>query len=588
MKYEIQAFLLKALHNLQQNIENDYPAPYYESLTTEDPNNSRNKEILKLNKIDRTNELLDSPFSQNEKRTRRNVLDFITLLEALIKLKDGNKEALKKIFGNVSGIKILRLIKKWIANDNLETYLSLLEVISKTVLIELDDVKINQEYAHKLEDWQDSKIKLLSNSLSSQEKSQWLILQLGFLFWWNRLNDMLLEESVVNSRRINRALDDFFIPINRFTPDEENLIPSQIGLKEVILSLFESSFFNDIAKRIFYQTIPETQAISIPESIIGIIVGLSLKNLNLVRTSLLNLLGETQNKIMSGLYAILVKDPNQEKDIRALSKAIKLKGDLVLNLVDIMWNEEGKYKYNPLMKIWGDYSSTSNIISAIVAVLMEDLSWVRILSDRFKVDPHKLSVVLTWASRRQDLLRGNYDLISKELRINNEEAVETILEIAWENEEIIENLESHEEFTIEDKKLVTNVLSLDRHGRRMRRPHNRFEIPDPSYSCRIISDKLKELFGIDDDISTLKDKIKYNEQNDLKSIFTWIVDAVWGSSDAIQIIINHIESKANNSKGLIHNIWRKFPRFTSTILLKSMNKLYINAVDTISDRNLNL
>lgn len=107
----------------------------------------------------------------------------------------------------------------------------------------------------------------------------------------------------------------------------------------------------------------------------------------------------------------------------------------------------------------------------------------------------------------------------------------------------------------------------------MRRPHNRFEIPDPSYSCRVITEKLKDIFGIDDDISTVKDKNSENTQNDLKSIFTWIVDAVWGSSDAIQIIINHIMIKASNPQNSISKIWIKYPKFANIILTKSMRKV---------------
>ena len=147
---------------------------------------------------------------------------------------------------------------------------------------------------------------------------------------------MIVKEANENSKSINRTLDDFFVTINKFIPSHETLIPSQIGLNEIILSMFESSFFNDIAKRIFCNIIPELQAIPFPESILGIIVGLSLKNMNLVRTSLLTLLGQTKNRVISGLFAILANDPNQEKDIKAISKKLSIKGDLVFNLIDVL------------------------------------------------------------------------------------------------------------------------------------------------------------------------------------------------------------------------------------------------------------
>ena len=60
---------------------------------------------------------------------------------------------------------------------------------------------------------------------------------------------MIVKEANENSKSINRTLDDFFVTINKFIPRHETLIPSQIGLNEIILSMFESSFFNDIAKK---------------------------------------------------------------------------------------------------------------------------------------------------------------------------------------------------------------------------------------------------------------------------------------------------------------------------------------------------
>lgn len=137
-------------------------------------------------------------------------------------------------------------------------------------------------------------------------------------------------------KKIKRVMDDFFFYVNKYVPDQQKLIPSQVGLGDVMMSLFESSFFSDIAKRIFYNAVPETQVISRPEAILGIIVGLSLNNTNLVRTSLLKLLGQTKSKNISGLIAILSKDPNLEKDIRTISKSLKVRPDLALSLVDIL------------------------------------------------------------------------------------------------------------------------------------------------------------------------------------------------------------------------------------------------------------
>ena len=486
-EWAMQAFIMKSFHNLRNCIEGDIPSKYFESLSIGNLYIDRNKVISKLKDLESMNELVDSPFAQINGRTSRDVIDFIVMLENIIKILDGNVETLKHVFGDGSGVKILSLVNKWIINEDLEVYILLLDSISTTAKFDTNDVKKVSRYAWKLEDWQSKKVESLSNSFTDQERSQWLILQLAFLFWCNRLNEMMLQISPTDTKKIYRVLDDFYESVNKFIPNNQKLIPSQIGINEIFMSTFESSFFTDIAKQIFYQAIPQTQVISCPETILGIIVGLSLVNTNLVRTSLLNLLGETQNRVISGLFGILAKDPNLEKDIKAISKSLKIKADLALNLVDLMWKEEGRDKYNPLMSIWGNFCSTAEIVSALVAVFWGDLSWVRILSERFEVDQHSLSIVLACASLRFDLLKTSFAELSKKLRINNEAAVETVLEIAWGNEDKIMNLASSKKFELNDKWLICNTLKLDKVGRMMRKPHNRFEIPDWSYSCRILS-----------------------------------------------------------------------------------------------------
>ena len=167
---------MKALHELRHYVEDDSPAPYFESLTTENIDLERNKEIRSLTEVDSKDKLFDSPFSQTNSRTRRNVLDFIMLLESLIKLKDGDKETLVKLFGDVSGIKILTLIKKWVIYDNLEMFLNLLEVISKAIVIQIENVNPNTKFINKYDDWQSSKIeKLMIKRSKSTIKSTTVI-----------------------------------------------------------------------------------------------------------------------------------------------------------------------------------------------------------------------------------------------------------------------------------------------------------------------------------------------------------------------------------------------------------------------------
>ena len=129
------------------------------------------------------------------------------------------------------------------------------------------------------------------------------------------------------------------------------------------------------------------------------------------------------------------------------------------------------------------------------------------------------------------------------------------------------------------------VAYIDKYGRKMRKPHSRFDIPDSTYACRVISDKLKESFGIGDDVGTVKYEDGDTDESDLGNIFGWIVDAVWGNSDAIQIILKNIQNKAKNPRNLISKIWTKYPRFASSILTKSMKKIHKSAVDSMFERS---
>ena len=383
---------------------------------------------------------------------------------------------------------------------------------------------------------------------------------------------MIISESAVFPKKVKRIMNDFFVNVNKYIPDEQKLIPSQVGVNDIMMSLLESSFFNDIAKRIFYNAVPETQVISKPEAILGIIVGLSLMNTNLVRTSLLKLLGQTKSKDISGLFAILSKDPNLEKDIKVICKTLKVMPQLVISLIDVLCTEPNRDRYNPWMKIWGDYCSASNVVSALVSVFKGDLSWAKRLSEKFEVNNRMLSLVLSWACKRNDLLRGNYKEISTKLRINNERAVEFVLEVACGNIHKIKELEHIEAFKDLDLSMIIDILELSKNGIKMRKPHSRFEIPDPSHSLRIITDKLKELFGANTQ-SDLSDNNR-NDFDDLTDILWMIVNAVWGSPDDINNIADKIVERALEDSNLISNIWTNFPQFKVSIVKKSFDKIF--------------
>ena len=120
--------------------------------------------------------------------------------------------------------------------------------------------------------------------------------------------------------------------------------------------------------------------------------------------------------------------------------------------------------------------------------------------------------------------------------------------------------------------MIIDVLELSKNGIKMRKPHNRFEIPDPSRSLRVITDKLKELFGANTQ-SDLSDNNR-NDFDDLTDILWMIVNAVWGSPDDINNIADKIVERALEDSNLISNIWTNFPQFKVSIVKKSFDKMF--------------
>lgn len=67
-------------------------------------------------------------------------------------------------------------------NKNLETFLNLLEFVSKAIVFDTTKIVVNQSYISQTEPWQSTPISILSKKLTKEESSEWLIMQLAFLF----------------------------------------------------------------------------------------------------------------------------------------------------------------------------------------------------------------------------------------------------------------------------------------------------------------------------------------------------------------------------------------------------------------------
>ena len=151
-----------------------------------------------------------------------------------------------------------------------------------------------------------------------------------------------------------------------------------------------------------YNAFSEISIIPNPETIIGVLVGLALLDRDLVRVNLLRLVGGTNKSLINGLFGAIINNPLLEKDIKALWKKVKIKGDLTMNLLKITADYKKGSIYNAWLKFWESHSSSSKFISSIVVFFNCDLTNSRVLSNYFGVDNKMIKMTLAWATRRAD------------------------------------------------------------------------------------------------------------------------------------------------------------------------------------------
>ena len=167
----IKAYSMKSLYNLKKNIGDDSQSPYFKLLSTEVIGGDTSEEIMQLQNLDENNEVLDSPFSQISGRTAKDIDDFITFIDYLIKIREGNGEVFNRLFPNCSKLKVLELFNKWIINNDLEAYLLFLEEISK-IEIEIGDVAENKTFIRMKEEWDEKKSEINSKDLSGKDPTK--------------------------------------------------------------------------------------------------------------------------------------------------------------------------------------------------------------------------------------------------------------------------------------------------------------------------------------------------------------------------------------------------------------------------------
>ena len=459
----------------------------------------------------------------------------------------------------------------------------------------------------------------IEKSLSSKDVNQSIFLQFLLLFTGTKLNT-LLKTSVVEKYKMQKKLNTLFMTVNKYLPESQKLMSSAIEFDQVFPSLFESGFFKKLSKYFFHKVKPVTKAINRPESIFGIIVGLSLQNKNLIRNSLVKLIGpDIKQKFINGVFGFIVNDSTQEKDMRAVMKKVNLNANLGLSLVELVTDSTERDKYNAALNICKKYCTASNRVSALVAMFKKDLSNIRIISEKLDLETDIMSAVLACATKRIDLLKENFKTLSYKLGINNTFALKSILSIACgDKKEIYELKEKkNSNFHIKSVDLLESIMFLTSEGTKMRDEHTRFDIKDSTFACQTLYDAFKKVFGItrskpiedEEDIASRHKSIigqvdksadlSDDSQSyagaldfDLKDLMDvedallanirLIVDACWNDGKALSILADTIAIAERRNPGSVHEIWVKFGDKGKEILVKKLRAIYNDAVEALA------
>lgn len=330
---------------------------FFEDLKVEEEYDYGDSDNPGIDNLPPDHELVDTPFSMVNGRCLEDVRDFIKILEFLIKIKEGETKIFEKIFNVDENVaKTFGAVFRSVSNKDLESHLTVLINLSRKIEIKLGITGSNEAPDDDLfEELQNQEAKEIEKSLSKKELNQSFFLQFILLFTGTKLNT-LLTTSVVEKFKLQKKLNNLFYNINKFLPESQKLLVNDIDFDQVFPSLFESGFFKKISKYFFHKVKPATEPIKKPEAIFGIIVGLSLQSKNLIRNSLLKLIGpEIKKKFINGIFGFIVNDPSQEKDMRAVMKKCNLNANLGLSLVELVTDATERDKYNAALSICKKY-----------------------------------------------------------------------------------------------------------------------------------------------------------------------------------------------------------------------------------------
>ena len=153
------------------------------------------------------------------------------------------------------------------------------------------------------------------------------------------------------------------------------------------------------------------------------------------------------------------------------------------------------------------YWSSSELVSGIVAIWKNDLSYVKVFTDYFNVDHKTFLLLLALACRRSELLEDNYKEISDILEIDSENAIKIMFDAHWGENKLVSKLAKETEmFTNADHEITKQILLITKWGNKIRETQSIYSIPSSiKDNLDPICAKMIKVIGIEDN---------YDEEND--------------------------------------------------------------------------
>jgi hypothetical protein len=333
----------------------------------------------------------------------------------------------------------------------------------------------------------------IDNKKVASDKT-FFLLQLLMTFTGVKLTEVLSrirKEDELESEEIRNFVDK----LKQFVEEPLELDGLNEDIKDLIPVLFHVRFFNEIANLLFKNKLFQYQSSEICPSILGIMMGLAIENSQLTTTSVLNLVEscfDINKDLLRGLVSFILKNPSEETCLNLIFKELGICKKTGINLLELANSDIHREKYNAALNISREIWGNSKLVASVVAVFKKDISYCRIIANALDLNIEDFTVLVALATKRLDLVKDKLPNLSKNLNINNDHALESILNIAWGNYSQITNHEQNKfkALTNDQSELLEALLLLQQIGTRRRKREIKIDYKRVGWCCEVINREL--------------------------------------------------------------------------------------------------